>query len=617
MSLTPFQFSQIAPDLFIYHGAINTGVLRQGSRAVLIDCDDSLSLARLAELGITHIERVCCTQHRRPNSAGAAALGAPIYAPRAERAQFESASAYWGDFRNRWHLYHCRPGPQAPLQDMPLAGLLGEGDRFTWGAFELRVLDTPGMTDGAVSYFVQPPVGQGLIFSGDVLYGAGQLWDVHSLQKNFGTFSDYHGFLGAYGPLCASLEKLARAGAGGLVPSHGEVIPNPGPAIGLVLERLERLYRNYAAISALNHYFPHLFAGLSADPWRMPPAATFDFPDFILPVTATSFAVRSESGALFLIDCGSDAVLDVLKDWKAQGRCTELEGCWVTHFHDDHVDARHHVSAWTGAPIYAEEHIAEIITHPGRFYLPCISPAPAPVDRVCVHGQTWQWREFELTALHFPGQSYYHAGLLLRGHGLSVLFCGDSFAPTGLDDYTAGNRNLLGPARGYRRCLDLLRQYRPERILNQHQPRAFAFSDEQLDTMEEMLTEREAILSELLPWPHPNYGSDEGWLRAYPYEIEARPGATCVIELRASQHAETLQELCAEPVLPPGWSWSALTLPPPSSSTSQPWEDAWTSLGFAIHIPAGAAPGLQPLPFRVTFAGRYLGQTCHALLHLL
>ena len=52
-----------------------------------------------------------------------------------------------------------------------------------------------------------------MIFSGDVLYGPGQVWDVHSLQKNNGAWSDYHGFLGATKTLIASLAKLADTSA--------------------------------------------------------------------------------------------------------------------------------------------------------------------------------------------------------------------------------------------------------------------------------------------------------------------------------------------------------------------------------------------------------------------
>ena len=203
---------------------------------------------------------------------------------------------------------------------------------------------------------------------------------MHSLQKNMGTFSDYHGFLGATKTLIASLEKLAGAGAARLVPSHGEILAEPAAAANLTVQRLRELFRNYAAISAINFYFPELFAELKDDPWRMPIAALYDFPDFILPVAGTSFAVRSDSGALFLIDCGWDSVLDKLQTWQEESRYTRLEGCWVTHYHDDHVDALNHLAGFNHTPIYASEQFAEIIEHPSRFFLPCISPSPAPVD---------------------------------------------------------------------------------------------------------------------------------------------------------------------------------------------------------------------------------------------
>lgn len=619
MKQTLFSFTEISPDLFVYHGAVNTGILRWGSRAVLIDCDDTLTPARLAELGIDTVECIYCTQHRRPNTAGILSFQAGVFAPHGERSQFEGADAYWKDWHNRWHLYHCRPGPLAPLQDIPLRGVVGEGDEFQWGNFRVRALDTPGMTDGAVSYLIQSfpphPAKNGVIFSGDVLYGSGRVWDLHSLQKGVGTPSDYHGFLGAAKTLISSLKKLAGTGAGWFVPSHGELIPETAAAALLTVRRLEQLFRNYASISALNFYFPLLFEEFRDDPWRMPPAAVHDFPDFIRPVAATSFAVLSESGALFLIDCGSDAVLDTLNTWREQGVYTQLEGCWVTHYHDDHVDALHHLAAFFRTPIFAEAHIAEIITHPNRFYLPCISPAAAAVDHLTSHGETWQWHEFELTSLHFPGQSFYHGGLLLRGHGETILFCGDSLAPTGLDDYTAGNRNFLGPGRGYRRCIDLLRQYHPDLILNQHQQQGFHFTDERLAYMEQMLIAREQMLAELLPWEHPNYGTDEGWIRAYPYEIDAHAGGTCIIEVRASQHASQPISLTATPVLPPGWSGEVQSLPDIQAGVA--WDDSTSRTGAVIHIPEATEPGSFLLPFRVTWAGRYLGQICHAIIQVI
>ncbi|RPJ46088.1 MAG: hypothetical protein EHM21_08930, partial [Chloroflexi bacterium] len=85
MEGTPFSFTEISTDLFVYRGAVNTGILRWGDRAILIDCDDTLTPSRLAELGIHTVERIYCTQHRRPNTAGSPAFHAAVFAPRDER----------------------------------------------------------------------------------------------------------------------------------------------------------------------------------------------------------------------------------------------------------------------------------------------------------------------------------------------------------------------------------------------------------------------------------------------------------------------------------------------------------------------------------------------------
>lgn len=614
MEFTPFQFTKISPDLYVYRGAVNTGILRSVDRAILIDCDDTLTPSRLAELGIRRVERIYCTQHRRPNTAGVANFSSEVFAPREEQRQFEEATAYWQDWRNRWHLYHSRPGPLLPPRDIAIQGTVAEGDLFEWDNFSISVLETPGMTGGAVSYRVEiasdQAAPQNVIFSGDVLYAAGQVWDVHSLQKNMGAFSDYHGFLGAAPTLIASLEKLGSTSADCLVPSHGGLIAGPSTAAQLTAQRLEQLYHNYAAVSSLNFYFPHIFQDLREDPQRMVPSAVVDFPDFIRVVSATSFAIRSDSGALFLIDCGDDSVLETLAAWKDQGVYTRLEGCWVTHYHDDHVDALHHLPAFAPAPIYTDQHMAEILEHPTRFFLPCISPIVAPVQHATREGETWRWHEFELTAFHLPGQSLYHGGLLLRGHGLTVLFSGDSFSPSGLDDYTAGNRNFLAAGQGYRRCIDLLRQYRPDIILNQHQHQAFHFSDEQLEFLEQNLITREKLLAELVPWDHPNYAVDEGWIRAYPYEVETCSGGTCFVEVRAANHSSRPISLDIQPVLPPGWG----STPVSPSLAPQTSAETIVQARISLSIPLATEAGVYPVPFRITWGGCYLGQVCHALI---
>ena len=93
-----------------------------------------------------------------------------------------------------------------------------------------------------------------------------------------------------------------------------------------------------------------------------------------------------------------------------------------------------------------------------------VSPSSTTVARKLREGESWQWHEFKLTAFHFPGQSYYHSGLLVEGRGKKVFFAGDSGSPTGVDDHCCPNRNFLGAGKGFRRLV--VRHVRRE--LNQH-----------------------------------------------------------------------------------------------------------------------------------------------------
>ena len=65
-------------------------------------------------------------------------------------------------------------------------------------------------------------------------------------------------------------------------------------------------------------------------------------------------------------------------------------------------------------------------------------------------GTRWCWKESELTVHYFPGQTLYHQALLVRKDGgKSVCFIGDSFTPSGIDDYCLQNRNLLRADAGF------------------------------------------------------------------------------------------------------------------------------------------------------------------------
>jgi len=613
----------LAPNLYVLEGAVNTGVLVHEGKALLFDCCDSVTPAGLKSTGAVSVTMICCTQHRRPNVSGAYEFvenGAALVAPAAERHLFEDVDAYWSDWRKRWHLYDMQPGPQVLTKSLPVSRTVADGDVIEWEGHTIHVIETPGATDGSVSYLIEAG-GSKVCFSGDALCGPGQVWDLYSMQEGFDAVGDYHGFLGSRRKLIASLHKLASSGAEILVPSHGAPIHDPKPATELLEQRMNEVWRNYAATSALNHYWPALLDDLKDDPLRMTPARTLDVPDWIRRVGWTSFAVKSETGAAFLIDCGAEGVVETLRKWIDEKVITSVEGCWITHYHDDHVDALQSALMAFGCPIITDRHLAGIVENPSRFFLPCIAPSGTPVTRATQDGDTWSWHEFKFTAYHLPGQTFYHSGLLVEGRGAKAFFGGDSFSPTGLDDYTCGNRVFLGAGRGFQRCIDLLRELRPDCILNEHQERGFVFTDEQLDYMARLLADRERLIAEITPWEDPNFAVDEWWMRTYPYQQETCPGSIIAVDLEFTNHAMTEAHAKVEPVLPTGWRWirkrSAhnLRVPPRTDGVTQPFgPQPDRAARIWIGVPDDAASGRYVVPFRVTWNGRYLGQFRHALV---
>jgi glyoxylase-like metal-dependent hydrolase (beta-lactamase superfamily II) len=614
MSPLGMKYSEITHGVYHLEGAVNGGALVQDGRAILIDCDSACTPAALRELGVQSVERILCTQHHRVNTAGMAAFtaaGATLTVPRTEEHLFNDVETYWNAFGTRWHIYSEVAGPQVLPYSVKVDDTVAEGDSTAWEGFEISVIETPGATDGAVSYVVHAGE-ETVVFCGDAIYGPGQVYDIYSLQKGFKGVSDYHGFLGNWLKLEPTLRTIRELDASVLVPSHGDLIRDPASAIDLTLERLEALNRNHASISSMNYYFPRLYKQYADDPERMQTAELRDPPPCVLRPGSVSFLLRSETGAGLLVDCGMGDPLGGVRRLIEEGELKTLEVCWITHYHDDHV---HQIDELPGdVALWTHECIRDLIEHPIRYRLPCISPRAALVTRAFAEGESWDWHEFRLTTMHLPGQTYYHNGLLVEGQGIKILFAGDSGSPRGIDDHCTQNRVLTGEGRGFRRVIEIWREHQPDYIFNQHQENAFRFTAKQLDHMESVLVQREALYRELLPWEEPDFGIDPHWIRTYPYEQDALAGSICGIEVQFTNHAtEARVAEIDDAMLPDGWSLEtegrslAATIP------------ARTDGGVRVYvsIPAGCERRKFILPVSVTWNGQRLGPIRHAVVNVL
>ena len=603
------RFSQLSHHLYVHHGHVNTGILRDGNRALLIDPSGTTLHTTLAELGITQVEQILYTHHHRDSTTGfPIPNNSRVGVPAKEAAWFSEVETFWNDPKYRWHLYNYHPHNLMRTDPIGVDDTYTEGAQIQWGPASLQVLETPGHTDESVTYLIDVD-GERFAFSGDLIYDEGKLWELYSLQKGQQT-SDYHGFLGARNELTESLEKVRTASPTTLIPTHGVVMRNPDRAISTLFHQLTYCYDKYVAISALRHYFPKLFTEFEGCSGHMPIRAGKPPPEFLRHF-GTTWIIISQNGEAFVMDCGSPNVIKQIQQLQEHKEISEVTQFWVTHYHDDHVDAIPEFQATFPCETITDAVVARVITNPIGFRLPCISPAVTRVDRITRDGDSWQWNEFTMTAYHFPGQTYYHGGLLVEGRGVRMFFSGDSFTMAGIDDYCSGNRNLLGEDVGYEKCLRLIQQLKPTHVFNCHVDPAFDFTDAEIQCMLDTLAEREKCYTALFPWDHANYGMDEHWVRCYPYEQEVTSGETATLRVEITNHSLEPRTAIAQPILPPSWNVEIT----PSKTTIPSKTDG--HIDFSIPIPQDCeASGRIVVPVDITYNARPLGHFREAIFVL-
>ncbi|MDY0169033.1 MAG: MBL fold metallo-hydrolase [Thermoguttaceae bacterium] len=612
----PGSVSELSPHLLVYHGPINVGIVRDGARALLIDCGDGSVRNVLASLGIRSVEQLVFTHHHRDQACGAGRFtgdGTKVGVPGEEQAWFDQPMEYWNnDDKYLWKVYASfRPHSLMLADPLEVDEAYSDGHSFDFGPAKVGVLATPGHTEGSVSYVVEVD-GRRVVFSGDAIYGEGQAWDVYSLQKGFEKggrrIGGYHGFMGDRWRLVESLERIVQQQPDLIVPAHGTVMTQPARAVETLTARFEDCYENYVAISALRHYFPELFTDYEGRPGQMPIRPGIEPPD-CLRHFGTTWMLVSESGDAFVMDIGSTGIFQQLKKRLDDGEIKSVEGLWVTHYHFDHTAGIPDFQQEFDVPCIADRRLADVLTNPTAWRLPCVDPRPITVHRPTRDGESWQWREFKLTAYFLPGQTLYHGGLLAEAGDLRMFFVGDSHTMAGIDDYCAQNRNWLGRGVGFQYCLDLIERLRPTHIFNCHVNDAFTFTPDEIAFMRKNLDRREQLFGQLVPWEHANFGLDPSWVRAFPYTQQAKAGGDVSVKVVVTNHAaETRPVRCRA------------AMPKALGGTSGEWQEAEVAakaegeLPLRWALPADLKPGRCVVPIDVVFAGRSLPQFTEAIV---
>jgi hypothetical protein len=205
-------------------------------------------------------------------------------------------------------------------------------------------------------------------------------------------------------------------------------------------------------------------------------------------------------------------------------------------------------------------------------------------------------------AIAFPGR---------EDHAEKIFFIGDSFTPSGLDDYCLLNRNLMHESTGYFYCLDLLRRIPPGTLLiNEHVVQPFRFSARQLDHMTATFAKRKALLAELFPWDEPNYGIDERWIRFYPYGQKASPGRTVHLSLKIFNHSAAPHQFTTTLHLPDGFDVIRTT----ASISAPPRVEK--QIDYDVTVSASVEPGTYVITTDVEWGQWELSRWTEAIIEI-
>ncbi|MFT5466710.1 MAG: glyoxylase-like metal-dependent hydrolase (beta-lactamase superfamily II) [Verrucomicrobiales bacterium] len=530
--------ADLPKGLTVTAGPLNSAVIEKDAKKLVVYG---------AAAKVDKADHVLLTHARRDLVEFARSSAAPPTAPELSAAILTDPQSHWTEFWDKRFDYYGQEVTKWPTTPLVPKATVKEGGVVDWQGLSFKVIETRGYTTDMVAYIVELD-GKKIAFTGDLIWEGGRVFDIYSFQSAIpdAKIGAYHGHGGRFGDWIASLRKVAAEKPDLIVPLRGPVIEKPAEDIETAITRVQAIYKNYMSTNALNWYFKadrltiagEKVLGKGAEIELMPYCEHIDLPDWCQHIGTTKLLVSKDKTA-FALDVGGKRQFETLQQLLADGVITKLEGIWVTHTHNDHSAFVADAQREFGCPVYAVDEVADVLRNPGSWFLPGISANAVDEVKTIKDGETWQWKEFKLTGHFYPGQMYNHGGLLVeREDHKPVFFIGDSFSPSGLDDYCLMNRNLMRDDTGYLLCLAKVRAL-PEGswLVNEHIPHLFRFNDAEMDHLESSYRERAKMIAEFLPWDDVNYGIDEQWAWFYPYGVEAKRGDRVEMKLSLRNHS--------------------------------------------------------------------------------
>ena len=609
----------VLPGLWIFRDSCNVYAVHGPDGIVIIDAGTGAWLDHLAELPAKPVA-LLCTHYFRDHSAGAlpaSRAGIRAFVPEGEHDVFAdpvhhfNARSTYIIYDNHWTLF-------APIEAVPVAGVLQDYCTHTFAGLSFEIVPQPGATLTQVGLAVTLPGGKRVIFTGETIHSPGRLPRLAPLQYN------YNDLVGAAGVFTAA-RYLRERKPDALLPSMGD------PILEKIDDALAMLQSNIRVITKDRH-------GMAAANWDKfgedPLERVTDHVYKTTQAVSTNWFIISDSGKALVIDYGYDmhnlglpgysaplnrrSLLHSIQGLKTRFGIDRIDVALISHFHDDHVCGVPLLQRLFNTQCWAAENFSQLLAKPHAHCFPCDWPQPIRIDKSIPLNQTAQWEEYEFHFHPMNGHTRFSALIGFEADGKRYAHTGDQyfFAKGGwsgeplapieeqvrLQNHVYRNGATLD---GYDISRDWMLKWKPEIVIQGHQA-PFHTNDAFFKHIEAWATDYKEKHKRMMVLgddeAHFNVDSWGGWV--WPYRSHLKSVAPVTVTATVRNPLPRAAKLDVRLVGPTGWVGTSASL---------------TAAGRAevscdLTITPSAPCRRQPIAVELSVEGRPFGPVAEALV---
>jgi glyoxylase-like metal-dependent hydrolase (beta-lactamase superfamily II) len=625
-------WDEVAPGVLRFRDSCNVYALLGPDGAVIVDAGTGAWIDALDALPVRPVA-VLLTHFFRDHGAGAARaardLGVPILAPEREADLLRDPATHfrrtetWIRYTNYWDHF-------APIEPIPISGVLRDDERLTLGGLELEVVPLPGATLNQVGIAFRlgadgvDGTGALAVCSAETIHSPGRIPRVAPLQY------EYNDLKGAV-EVWHSVARLRARHPSMLLPSLGEpVTADVDAALAATQASLEGLLANRPVERSSLRPGPAV-RRIADRVWLAEQGGSIS--TFVVGRGGTALAIDYgyHSWRLFgLVPPVHKArsLLHALDELRAEAGVERIDVVIPSHYHDDHISSIPPLQRRFGTQVWAHEGFADILEDPASSAFPCTWPEAIPVARRLGDGRSFAWEDVEVRVAAATGHTRFEQLVAFEVDGVRYAHSGDQYGyldraasdagrdvgpdAAELTDWStvigAPNHVYRGGAMldSFRRSAAVLRAWDPAVVLSGHWP-PFIVDDAFHALLDEHARHYEDSHLAALPLAENDvhFGVDAWGGFILPYRVHVPEGGTARVRATVRNPFGRRAELAVRLVGGPGWVGTGAVL------AADAREEAATDLEIT---PPPGPWHRAPVAVELTVEGRPFGQVAEALV---